>query len=149
MDGQEPHSTSTTLSPDGGSRRRWGHEVHEVADLLRGRSVLVIGGIPRPAAVRSLAEAFGLSAVYWPHNPSAAVACYDPFVARPDVAVVLMAVRWSRHSFGDVRQACQRLGKPFVMLPGGYSPNQVAVQILGQCSHRLRMRPVGSPNLGE
>lgn len=148
MDGHEPHSTSTALMPDGGSRRRWGREVHEVADLLRGRGVLVIGGQPRPAAIRSLAEAFGLSAVHWPHNPSAAVACYEPFVARPDVAVVLMAVRWSRHSFGDVRHACHRFGKPFVMLPGGYGPNQVAVQILGQGSHRLRVRPTPSPNQG-
>jgi hypothetical protein len=50
---------------------------------------------------------------------------------------VLLAIRWSSHSFGDVKRSCDRHGKPMVRLPGGYSPNQVAAQILAQCSGRL------------
>jgi hypothetical protein len=54
------------------------------------------------------------------------------------MALVLLAVRWSSHSFGEVRQSCDRHGKPLVRLPGGYNPNQVAAQILSQCGERLR-----------
>jgi hypothetical protein len=36
-----------------------------------------------------------------------------------------------------VRQFCERHDKPLVRLPGGYSPNQVAAQILAQCSGKL------------
>jgi hypothetical protein len=32
---------------------------------------------------------------------------------------------------------CDRYGKPFVRLPGGYNPDQVARQILEQVSGRL------------
>ena len=52
--------------------------------------------------------------------------------------VVALAIRWASHSFGDVRAFCDRHGKPLVRLPGGYNPNQVATQILAQCSERLR-----------
>ncbi len=58
-------------------------------------------------------------------------------MARPDVAVVVLAIRWSSHSFGEVREFCERHGKPLVRLPGGYNPNQVAMQIMSQCSGRL------------
>src|SRR5262249_32543970 len=63
---------------------------------------------------------------------------FEPYVARPDVAVVVLAIRWSSHSFGEVKEFCDQYGKPLGRLPGGYNPNQVALQILGQCSERLR-----------
>jgi hypothetical protein len=59
-------------------------------------------------------------------------------VARPDVALVLLAIRWSSHAFGEVRHLCDRHDKALVRLPAGYSPNQVAAQILAQCSEQLR-----------
>ena len=62
---------------------------------------------------------------------------FEAAIARPDVALVLLAIRWSSHAFGDVKQFCDRHGKPLVRLPGGYSPNQVAAQILAQCSEQL------------
>ncbi|MEZ6105837.1 MAG: hypothetical protein R3B96_06870 [Pirellulaceae bacterium] len=65
---------------------------------------------------------------------------FEPYVARADVAVVLLAIRWASHSFGDVREFCERYQKPLVRLPGGYNANQVAAQILQQCSDRLRMK---------
>ncbi len=50
---------------------------------------------------------------------------------------MLLAIRWSSHSFGDVKRFCDRYGKPMVRLPGGYSPNQVAAQVLMQVSGQL------------
>ena len=60
---------------------------------------------------------------------------------RPEVALVLLAIRWSSHAFGDVQHFCDRHGKPLVRLPGGYSTNQVAAQILAQSSNVLETEP--------
>ena len=64
---------------------------------------------------------------------------FEPYVVRPDVVLVLLAIRWTSHSYGEVRQFCERCGKPLVRLPGGYGPNQVAFQVLQQCGDRLRV----------
>ena len=53
------------------------------------------------------------------------------------VLAIELARRFVIHSFGDVKQFCDRHGKPLVRLPGGYSVNQVAAQVLSQCSGQL------------
>jgi hypothetical protein len=113
-------------------------EVKEVARLLGGRSVVLIGGGRRPNALESLKASFGLKELYWIETREhQSIEGFESYVARPDVAVVLLAIRWSSHSFGEVRQFCDRHGKPLVRLQAGYHPNQVARQILTQCSERL------------
>ena len=62
---------------------------------------------------------------------------FEPYVARPEVSLVLLAIRWTRHSYGETKEFCDKYGKPLVRLPGGYDPNQVAFQILEQCGERL------------
>ena len=52
----------------------------------------------------------------------------------------LLAIRWSSHGFGEVKDFCDRYGKPLVRLPGGYNPNQVAHQILTQIGDRLAVQ---------
>jgi hypothetical protein len=113
-------------------------EVKEVARLLAGRSILLIGGNRRREAQESLRKALGLSELIWietkEHQP---VAGFEPLIIRADVALVLLAIRWSSHAFGDVKSLCDRHGKPLARLPAGYSPNQVAAQILSQCSGQI------------
>lgn len=112
--------------------------VQRVAELLEGRAVVLIGGDRRPASEQALVHAFRLSELLWIATPEhSSVTRFEPYVARPDVAVVLLAIRWSSHSYSEVIEYCNRYGKPLVRLPGGYNPNQVAVQILEQCSDRL------------
>lgn len=113
-------------------------DVQEVSRLLRGRSVVLIGGVRRPGSYEAIKDTFGLKYLTWiTTKEHQSVDSFEPYVARPDVAVVLLAIRWSSHSFGDVREFCERHGKPLVRLPGGYNPNQVADQIMSQCSERL------------
>jgi hypothetical protein len=113
-------------------------EVKEARRLLGGRGVVLIGGVCRPDAHRALETALGLKALTWVETKEhQSVETFEPAVAGPDVAVVLLAIRWSSHAFGDVKRFCDRHGKPLVRLPGGYGPNQVAAQILAQCSDRL------------
>ena len=113
-------------------------EVAEVARLLRGRNLVMIGGYRRPAAQEALEDALQLGALDWiATREHESIAPFEARVARPEVAAVLLAIRWSSHSFGDVKLFCDAHGKPLVRLPRGYNPNQVAVEILAQCSDRL------------
>ena len=113
-------------------------EMDEAARLLRGRSIVLIGGIRRREGQESLRRALGLSELIWIETKEhQSIDSFEPMIARADVAVVLLAIRWSSHAFGDVRLFCDRHNKPLVRLPGGYSPNQVAAQILAQCSGKL------------
>ena len=99
---------------------------------------MLIGGLRRPEAQGSLRAALGLKELIWiGTREHQSIRGFEAAVARPEVAVVLLAIRWSSHAFGDVKQYCDRHGKPLVRLPGGYSPNQVAAQILAQCSGQL------------
>jgi hypothetical protein len=113
-------------------------EAVEARRLVRGRSIVLIGGTRRREAQESLRRALGLSELIWIETKEhQSIDSFEPLIARADVAVVLLAIRWSSHAFGDVRQFCDRHGKALVRLPGGYGPNQVAAQIVAQCSGKL------------
>jgi hypothetical protein len=113
-------------------------EVQEARRLLHGRSAVLIGGDRRRDAQRLLKTALGLAELVWIETREhQSITAFEPAVARPEVSLVLLAIRWTSHSFGDVKQFCDRYGKPLVRLPGGYSPNQVAAQIVAQCSAQL------------
>lgn len=112
--------------------------VAAAADMLAGKAVILIGGDRRPHAAEKLQQAFQLSELIWIDTRAhESVSGFEPYVARPEVAMVLLAIRWSSHSYGEVQDFCRTYGKPLVRLPGGYNPNQVAAQILEQCSQRL------------
>ena len=127
-------------TPDGNAPRgEPSPEIQEVASLLAGRAVLFIGGMRQPHAQAALASAFGLSELVWfDAKEHGSNEFFRPSIARDDVALVLLAIRWSSHSFGDVKTDCDRLNKPLVRLPAGYNPQQVATQILAQVSDQLR-----------
>jgi hypothetical protein len=118
-------------------------EVAEVASLLAGREAVLIGGHVRPDRRDALIEAFGLTDLNWVSTPEhTSVSVFEAPIARPEVAVVLLATRWSNHDYQNVKDYCAAHGKLFVKLPAGYHPNQVAHQILGQVGDRLRAAAV-------
>jgi hypothetical protein len=113
-------------------------DVVQVSRLLQGRSAVLIGGDRRPNAHQALKTALGLAELEWIETREhESLEPFEAYVARPDVALVLLAIRWASHSYGDVKMYCEKHGKPLVRLPGGYNPNQVAAQVLAQCSQRL------------
>ena len=102
------------------------------------RKVVLIGGDLRPPAREALKRAFDLKEVDWVETQGHdSVSRFESHVARPDTAVVLLAIRWTSHSFANVKEFCDSHDKPLVRLPGGYHPNQVAFQIARQCGERL------------
>ncbi len=122
-----------------------GPVVREAAEILRGKVMVLIGGERRPGAAEALERALGLEELRWVETkPHESVSKFESDVSRADVDVVLLAIRWTSHSHGDVQKMCERYGKAFVRLPGGYSPSQVAMQVLGQVSDRLREVENGS-----
>jgi hypothetical protein len=114
-------------------------EVEQARRLLEGRTVVLIGGDRRPAREDALREAFGLRAVHWCEvsEQTPRRSDWESLVARPDVDLVILMIRWVRHANNEVVAFCHDLGKPCVRLPGGYHPNQVATQVLQQVSRKL------------
>jgi hypothetical protein len=113
--------------------REVSEEVRKTASLYKGKTMVIIGGDRRPNAYEALKSAFGLKELLWvATREHESTDGFVPWVARPDVDAVLLAIRWSSHSYGDVKLLCDKYGKEFFRLPAGYNPNQVAHQILQQ-----------------
>ena len=65
---------------------------------------MLIGGTRRREAQESLRRALGLSELIWIETKEhQSIDSFEPMIARADVAVVLLAIRWSSHAFGDVQ----------------------------------------------
>lgn len=113
-------------------------ELQRVRAVLQGKTIVLIGGDERPYMRRAIEDAFGLAKLIWvttrPHEP---LEVFVPYVKRDDVALVLLAIRWASHSYSEIADLCKRYGKPFVRLPGGYNPNQIALQIVAQAAVAL------------
>mgnify|MGYP000984448284 FL=1 len=119
-------------------------ELLRVRDMLRGATVVLIGGEARSSAKAALEQAFELAELVWLSSEEhQSIEMFRPYVARSEVALVMLAIRWSSHSFGDIKAFCDSYGKPFVRLPGGYSPNQVARQIMEQASEWIQQQVEG------
>ncbi len=116
-------------------------QVQELARLLHGRSVVLIGGEVDQLAKARLERVFGLSELIWleAHHEQSIERFAAP-VQRSDVALVMVVIRWMSHGHGDVKQYCDPLGKPFVRLQGTTHPNRVANDVLQQCGDVLRAK---------
>ncbi len=110
-----------------------------VADLLRDRTVVFIGGDRRPYIADAIEEAFGLDELVWCSTQEGqGYLAMHPYIARPEVCLVLLAIRWASHNLSEVSIFCERYNKPLVRLPAGYNVSQIAHQVLQQAGERLR-----------
>jgi hypothetical protein len=124
---EESAVQATRLSPD----------VGRVAQVFKGRSVVLIGGERRVVHEERLENAFGLSELIWIEGFGRSYTSFEPHIARDDVVAVLLAVRWASHESGNVQRYCDEYGKPLIMLRAGYNENQVAAQVIAQAGQRL------------
>ena len=129
---------ATRLPPSSETVQEITPEVKEVAKLLEGKSIVMIGGDRRLFTQEALKTAFGLKELIWIETREhESIEGFEPYIARSDVILVLLAIRWSSHSYGETKVFCDKYGRPLVRLPSGYNPNQVAFQIMKQCGERL------------
>ncbi len=113
-------------------------EVMRARELLAGKELVLIGGQRRPHHVANLRTALGLADVRWLSTPDhTSFTFFEPDIARPDVAAVVLAIRWSNHDYAEVQRYCDKYGKPLIRLRAGYNPNQVAHHLLTQAGERL------------
>ena len=106
-------------------------DVRRVAARLQNRVVIIIGGERKPHGCDALKSAFRLNDLIWiSTREHGSPGQLEDYVARQDVAAVLLAICWTSHSYGAVKDFCRKHGKVFVRLPSGYNPNQVAHQLL-------------------
>jgi hypothetical protein len=114
-------------------------EVQAVRRFLGGTSLVLIGGESRDYAEQAIKEAFGLEEVVWlDWREHQSTERFKPYITRSNVRVVALLIRWSSHSYGELKRYCDRYGKLFVRLRSGYSPNQFANRIMAQCGDLLR-----------
>ena len=129
---------ATRLPPSSETVQEITPEVKAVAQLLEGKSITMIGGDRRLFTQEALKTAFRLKELIWIETREhESIEGFEAYIARSDVILVLLAIRWSSHSYGETKVFCDKYGKPLVRLPGGYNPNQVAFQIMNQCGERL------------
>jgi hypothetical protein len=112
-------------------------EVQEVAQLIAGRTLVVIGGRPNETTAGQIAEAFGCT-INWVaskrHDPPKR---FEPHIAKAEVIMVLLLIRWSSHIFGEVEPICEAHGKFLVRVRAGYNTRTLAREILEQAGKRL------------
>jgi hypothetical protein len=109
-----------------------------VADYMRGKEVVVLGGAKRPHESVALKLTLGLADVRWLTLPDAPpYTANGAVISRPEVVAVVLATRWSNHDFDDVRQTCVQHGKPFVRLKASDSWNSVVNQIAAHVGEQL------------
>lgn len=110
-------------------------ELTKAAAYLKGSSIVMIGGQCRHESKIALISALGLSEINWIETrPHETTSQFESAIARSEVKLVLLAIRWSSHSYGDVKSFCDKHKKKLVRLPRGYGVNQVAAEICNQCS---------------
>jgi hypothetical protein len=109
--------------------------VARVAEHLRGKRVVMVGGANRPLSRQALIDAFELADLDWiTSREHSSNENFRASIARDETVLVLLLIRWSSHSYGGLKQMSEEYGKRFVNLPRGYNPAQVAEEILKQVS---------------
>lgn len=129
---------SPAASEDAGTPESINPDIQKVASLLKGRSVVLVGGDQQPDRIAALERAFGAKVVWLGSQEHQSYLRFVAASTRDDVAVVLLAIRWVSHSYGELESACRKAGKPFVRLPRGLNPNMVAHENLKQVGKQLK-----------
>ncbi len=130
MDAQEEADDGPLIHPSDASRARL---------LLSGKIAVIIGGDRREERQRALVSDLALRDLRWLRSqPGKASTQFEADIKRPEVTLVLLAIRWVRHGTADaVVAAARKHNKLLVRLPGGMGSNAVAHCVLTQAGAGL------------
>jgi len=128
-------------------RPRWSSQVVDVRSLLRGRSIVIVGGEPRNEAIDRIRDAFHLADVEWVRLSEHGSG--EPMrapIMRPETALVLVIVKLAGHLHTEEANGYAReAGVPAVYLKAGYNPERIADAVLQQASEQLRQSTAPAP----
>ena len=112
--------------------------VEEARKKVMGKRAVMVGGDVRENQRFAIEESLGLAELRWVETGEDTTPySVQPHVRNDDIDLVLIAIKWIRHTTSYVvPKWCRRDGKPVVRLDGGYGVNQVAYQILQQVGER-------------
>lgn len=132
--------------PEDSLEPRWSARVAEARGLLEGSSIVVVGGERRPDAVDRLKDAFALQNVEWMSltEHGSAEPLRAPIMRRGTRLVVVLTKLTGHLHADEARAYAREAGVPFVTMPAGYNPEQVAEQVLIQAGERLRATSNGN-----
>lgn len=114
-------------------------EVLQVRELLRGRTVALVGGITKPEARDRIRQALQLKDLIWvPASKTDRVADLVPKIK--DAAVVVLITSLIGHKHNELRTHCTDAGIPWAQTRknAGFGVNQIASVILEQASEQLQ-----------
>ena len=134
-------SQPATFGSEGTEPVRRPDLIERATGLLNGRNVLVFAGEADEAACEELRRSLALGEVRWvplAEDSDELGGVLEREIERDDLALVLIAVRLSVPAYTTFKELCIEGGKPFVRLPSGTGPAQVAHQVLRQVGRRLR-----------
>lgn len=115
-------------------------QVAAAREHLRGRRIVLLGGVPRPDHHAALVRALELRELDWIGSDEYAHGTHAHARVTEDTALVILAIRWMGHAHNTLRDIARDMNVPYVMHPGGLSPNSVAWQIMHQASRQLEAR---------
>jgi hypothetical protein len=117
----------------------WSDDVLRVRALLDGGQIVVVGGEPRRDAIERMVDAFALDGVVWPELTEHGTA--EPMrapIANPRTRLVVVLIKLTGHEHAErARDFARQASVPFVHMPAGYNPEQIAAEVLRQASAQL------------
>jgi hypothetical protein len=118
---------------------RYSEDLLAVRAFLSGKRLVLIGGTRFPQQEQRLRDAFELADLDWiALREHASSAPMDPLIGNADTALVVAITRLAgHHHIDNARDYARKHEKPFVQLPAGHSPEQVARAVLEQVGERL------------
>jgi hypothetical protein len=130
------------VAPAPGGAAEWSPAVLRVRELLQGRTIVVVGGDKRNDAVGRFEDAFGATVEWVEIREHASPLPARAVIQRPGIALVLVLVRLAGHQHvSSTKGYATEARVPFVHLPRGYNPEQVAAAIIGQVGDRMGLEP--------
>lgn len=123
--------------PDNLPEEESSQEVTALKALIRGKTIVFIGGDPRDGAKRRIEQGLACRVKWIPTKPHESLTKFEADIAKENVAAVLLLIRWASHIYAEIAPFCKAQGKPLVRIPGGYNVNIIAHEILKQASGKL------------
>jgi hypothetical protein len=95
-------------------------------DRTRGKNAVILGGDPRPQAVKRIKDAFGFASVTWEELDPRRVSAVGQRVRRGSVDVVILLRSFLSHKVQDaIQPACKESQTPVCLVDTGYGVTQV------------------------
>lgn len=135
-----PPEAKPKIQPRRGAptERTYSPTVLQAQELLKNKTLLLVGGQGTEADLEALRKAFCYSNVQWLHTQEGAL--YSDIKIKVEARqadVVVLLTRFIRHVTLNLVSDHKHSGRIYLRAPGGYNPEQIAHQLIEQASLRL------------